>query len=804
MKKFISFLLLLCTCFLFSDAQTAADAEAIKNIQWTTKTIADGIILKNCEKESFFSSLQSIAILEIDTAVAKVDFKVDFEKSEFHPVSVFGRKNKAIAAINGTYFNVNTGISWHFIKIDGKKVAATVENEFSTRASGVFTVTDGVVDISTWNKEKEAALAGDAEYALVCGPLMLDDDADFDMWDDDFTSVRHPRSCVANTGNGKVLIIAVDGRQSNRANGMSLYELRFFVRQLGCVDAMNLDGGGSTALYVAGQPNYGIVNKPIDENVPGKERNVGNILYITPRDGSKPYSVAARAPGGVHGMRMWIKADGEVSKDAENKLKAPYVFDYTGYNNFEYAKQNENAEIHWSEDRVNSYPSLLFDSVSVLKSDRKAKFSTFYSVNTLNKEGTLLGFDESGSHHPKFRYFLMANADNVYVHDGSNTTGGTNYTFIPYQDNFDNSFNLYSSSYGKKYDTFVLNGEEQLETQSNFCTRENINAFLQIGARNSYPTTTDPTKDEYFYRGETAEIIAYPDTLTASEHVRVESYLAVKYGITIAKAEYRYTASYGTRWWDGRNAGYKPYSNYITFIGRDDNSGLYQLRGKSIGNHLLPKDGCILSLSHGESKIENDQYFICAGSSLEDLALTTGLVSGDTIYQVMQRNWKFNISDSQSEAFNVEIDIPAVHKTAFNEDNAGLLVKSADVFSYYKGTLDAGRNKISVNNLTVKKADVMYLVLDKSGNTSVVEGEQGLKIKFWYDAANKTIYVADYLGCTYDVCIYSASGNLVCSRLNQTGETQISTHNFIQGVYFVNIQDSRKSTLKKEKIIIAY
>jgi exopolysaccharide biosynthesis protein len=799
MIKYILTILFFCNIISAAIAQSPEDGEAIRNIQWTTKTISPGIVLRTCESVQFFNSVQSISYLEIDTLVAQVDFKIDYSSSEFHPVSVFGKRNNAIAAINGTYFMTtggSIGQAWHFIKIDGVRKFSTVTNEFSTRATGVISMTDGNVDISTWNQEKEAINAGDAQYALVCGPLLMDDGVDVEMWDNEFVTARHPRSCVANTSDGKILIIAVDGRQTQRANGMNLYELRYFVRQLGCIDAMNLDGGGSTALYVAGENNLGIVNTPIDENISGKEREVGNILYITPRNGSKPYCIAGKSPGGVSGMRMWIKANGEVTKNNTNQLIAPYVFDYTGYNEFEFKKRTQEAQINWNENRINSHPTLAFDSASLLASKRKVTYSTFYSVNTINRNGTFLGFDEYGSSHPKFRYFLMANNANVYVHDGSNTTGGLNYTFIPYQDIFDDKFNLYNSSFGKKFDTFFMNGKEQLNASSNFCTRDYITAQLQIGARNSYPVIMNPVKDEYYYRGELAEIIAYPDTLTASEHNRVESYLAVKYGITMDNPEYRYTASYGIRWWDGLHSAYKPYSQYVTFIGRDDNSELYQLKAKSIGNHLLPRSESILHLIHNSNEIANDQYFLCAGATNDNLTLTTEINTGDESYSVMKRHWKFNTSNSPSEPFNVEIEVPSTLN--LNENHAGIIIQNGSSYQYKKGTMNLQENILSVNNITVRKGDLMHLVLDNSITSNYNINTDDINI--FYDNDLGSIRVNGLPDETYTLSCYSLTGNLYFEKKGYL--TKINTTAYKKGIYIIVLNDVACQIVARKKIII--
>ncbi|HEX7247053.1 MAG TPA: phosphodiester glycosidase family protein [Actinomycetota bacterium] len=86
---------------------------------------------------------------------------------------------------------------------------------------------------------------------------------------------RHPRTGVGVTADGSVLLVVVDGR-SERSVGMSLVELgRTFV-SLGAVEALNLDGGGSSAMWIKGS---GIVNRPSD---PGGERAVVNAMVVLP------------------------------------------------------------------------------------------------------------------------------------------------------------------------------------------------------------------------------------------------------------------------------------------------------------------------------------------------------------------------------------------------------------------------------------------------------------------------------------------------------------------------------------------
>src|SRR5690606_35980634 len=96
-----------------------------------------------------------------------------------------------------------------------------------------------------------------------------------------FGTDRHPRSAVGLTAGGKVVLAAVDGRTAVGA-GMNLSELGTWLSWMGVVDAMNLDGGGSTTLWVAGEGAGGVLNFPSNNNQPDHlgERPVSSALAV--------------------------------------------------------------------------------------------------------------------------------------------------------------------------------------------------------------------------------------------------------------------------------------------------------------------------------------------------------------------------------------------------------------------------------------------------------------------------------------------------------------------------------------------
>ena len=95
-----------------------------------------------------------------------------------------------------------------------------------------------------------------------------------------FASSRHPRTAVgiANAGR-RLILVTVDGRQKPYSDGMTLRELADLMRVLGARDAINLDGGGSTAMVVKSPAarSLRVVNRPSDA---AGERAVGNALAI--------------------------------------------------------------------------------------------------------------------------------------------------------------------------------------------------------------------------------------------------------------------------------------------------------------------------------------------------------------------------------------------------------------------------------------------------------------------------------------------------------------------------------------------
>ncbi|MFN7142260.1 MAG: MopE-related protein, partial [Myxococcota bacterium] len=186
-------------------------------------------------------------------------------------VPSWGNAVGAVAAINGDFFSyadystsglsVGNGVPWADTRDDsssaimafGEGRAAVIREDVTVEAS------DWIVD------------------AVSGHPGLLENGVDTaSVWDE-----RHPRTAAGVSEDGETLImVVVDGRSSSSV-GMTVGELRDLMRDLGAWDATNLDGGGSSTMWLDA---YGTVNAPSD----GTPRTVANHLGVVYDPGAWP------------------------------------------------------------------------------------------------------------------------------------------------------------------------------------------------------------------------------------------------------------------------------------------------------------------------------------------------------------------------------------------------------------------------------------------------------------------------------------------------------------------------------------
>jgi uncharacterized protein YigE (DUF2233 family) len=117
-------------------------------------------------------------------------------------------------------------------------------------------------------------------WFAVSGDRMLVDRGDIESDLDD--SELDPRTAIGINENGRyVYLMVVDGRQPFYSMGATFAELAELMKKQGAYFAMALDGGGSSTMVVEGENGKPVIlNSPIDNYIPGRERPVANHLGV--------------------------------------------------------------------------------------------------------------------------------------------------------------------------------------------------------------------------------------------------------------------------------------------------------------------------------------------------------------------------------------------------------------------------------------------------------------------------------------------------------------------------------------------
>lgn len=254
------------------------------NITWTTERLDKGIYWKNYKGDDLFDSRQSINLVEIYLDSVANEFKLAFLKENLKKTSEFASENNALIAVNGSFFNRDSGGSVVFLKVDGTVIHKGHINRNPFNESGAVGWSEDQ-PIQILKKPESGWISTNFENVMSSGPLLLFDSQIQSFNNNSFHQNRHPRTAVAITNDKRLFLVTIDGR-SFQAYGMSISELTNFLQDLGAEDALNLDGGGSTTMWIKNMSENGVVNFPSDNMQFDHlgERNVANALLILSSD----------------------------------------------------------------------------------------------------------------------------------------------------------------------------------------------------------------------------------------------------------------------------------------------------------------------------------------------------------------------------------------------------------------------------------------------------------------------------------------------------------------------------------------
>ena len=232
-----------------------------------------------CTSVEINGSTQFISAVRYKSCRFRTDI-VDAQCAQADSTGALAEKAGAFAAINGSYFNMRTLEALTFLKDEGREVASTAAGE-TFRTDGMLALKGRRVRIFAADTASSSSSTRRFREAIAAGPLLLREGAEVkQQWPSGgFFTKRHPRSLIGTDGRGWVYLIVIDGRFPGQAEGATIPETVEVARMFGLRDALNLDGGGSCALWIK---EIGVVSHPYDNHRFDNygQRIVPNIIAV--------------------------------------------------------------------------------------------------------------------------------------------------------------------------------------------------------------------------------------------------------------------------------------------------------------------------------------------------------------------------------------------------------------------------------------------------------------------------------------------------------------------------------------------
>lgn len=241
--------------------------KSLRAASWTSQTLREGVKVHSASL-SLFDRPQQIYVTEITPSETNQIGIYHAGADTPERVATQATWAGALVAVNGGFFPLpGTDPKTGFVKINDVVKEQGDDGVSSTFAGGALVVngiTPGIVKVAN----NEAARELPDKNVLVCGPLLMQDGKATTLSENsNHTTSYAQRTVVGVTENGIFLMVTIHGR-ATPITGMNGIELQKLMAGLRAKDALNLDGGASTALWANGSYVYSTT------------RPVANIVYV--------------------------------------------------------------------------------------------------------------------------------------------------------------------------------------------------------------------------------------------------------------------------------------------------------------------------------------------------------------------------------------------------------------------------------------------------------------------------------------------------------------------------------------------
>jgi exopolysaccharide biosynthesis protein len=283
-----TFLLVATICLSDTNAQFVLEQRSpenyYKNVKWIDTTLAEGVVWKRALIDNFYEAPQSFNAIIIDRTKSNLIPKIGYKYLTFATTSELTEDANALVGINASFYSAETRKPVSWTVANGRLQAHTQQGVLPHFENGAIRF-NNLRDLFIITPPPTGwYLVKPDSNVLAAGPLMMieGEDVEYPM-DSEFITKRHPRTALGILEDGNILLFTADGR-NKMAEGLSIPELHSILKVMGCISAINLDGGGSTTMAVRKQDSVQVVNYPSDNKKFDHkgERKIINALIFAP------------------------------------------------------------------------------------------------------------------------------------------------------------------------------------------------------------------------------------------------------------------------------------------------------------------------------------------------------------------------------------------------------------------------------------------------------------------------------------------------------------------------------------------
>ena len=253
-----------------------------------------------------------VAIINNNDPTIDIDVIVSDDLDRKETLSQFSTNNKATVVVNGGYFLMNKNPTEHvgLLYVNNQTISPALKSlirnnkRYFTARGALGFLDNGDIDIAWVTSRNDSlfyfpepvenspdkpvnsfdftkSLLWDVDDAIHAGPVLMHNGeiritTNEEVFFGSSIPKIHPRTAAGYRKNGELVLLVIDGRQVN-SRGVDLMELAIIMKDLDCIEAINLDGGGSSAMVVDGK----LINRPSGTS---SQREVMSAIAISLRN----------------------------------------------------------------------------------------------------------------------------------------------------------------------------------------------------------------------------------------------------------------------------------------------------------------------------------------------------------------------------------------------------------------------------------------------------------------------------------------------------------------------------------------